>query len=86
MLGLSYRAVEMFLRALDCPCGKSSVDRGLLFLVDIGNQRLIGVEMVEETQADEVRRIVREVMARGLRTSTYLGLVSRATQPGTYHN
>jgi len=64
MLGLSYRAVEMFLRALDCPCGKSSVDRGLLFLVDIGNQRLIGVEMVEETQADEVRRIVREVMAQ----------------------
>jgi hypothetical protein len=103
MLGLSYRGVEMFLTAVDCPCGKSSVDRdvaaagqrasalhragrkhlrvmvlgadgtgaamagrdeGLLFLVDIGNQRLIGVEMVDEGNADQVRQIIREVMAQ----------------------
>jgi hypothetical protein len=103
MLGLSYRSLEMFLWALGCPSGKSSVNRdvttagqkarslhrsamkhlrvnvlgvdgtgaamagqdaGLLFLVDVGNQRLIRVEMVDESNADEVRRIVREVMAK----------------------
>jgi transposase-like protein len=57
-------------------------DAGLLFLVDVGNQRLIGVEMVDESQADEVRKIVREVMAQvgatELRTdehSSYEGIV-----------
>ena len=57
-------------------------DAGLLFLVDLGNQRLIGVEMVDERDADEVRRIVREVMAEvgatELRTdehSSYEGIV-----------
>jgi len=87
--GMSYRGVSMFLWALDCPSGKSSIERdvaqvgvkaralhraagrrlrvkvlgvdgtgaamagrdeGLLFLVDVGNQRLIGVEMMDESR------------------------------------
>lgn len=103
MLGMSYRGVAMFLWALDCSSGKSSIERdvaqvgvkaralhraagkrlrvkvlgvdgtgaamagrdeGLLFLVDVGNQRLIGVEMMDESRADEVRDLVRDVMAQ----------------------
>ena len=57
-------------------------DKGLLFLVDVGNQRLIGVEMVDESHADEVRNIVRDAMeqvgATELRTdehNSYEGIV-----------
>jgi len=120
MLGLSYRHVEAFLPCLDCPTGKSTVERdvaeagrkaqslhqdaprlrvrvlgvdgtgaamagrnaGALFYVDIDGRRLLGVDLLAETDAAKVRRHVAKVMAavgaEELRTdehSVYRGIV-----------